>query len=247
MAKQQSLAAQTGTLDAGLRLPSVFQAPMEPIKARFIAPYITFAHSKRADEWSKLVHQFGQVAEGEMYLIRERGAVHLSPARLAMVKGHQYWAEASPAGEVLRVSFEEKPRPYKEHIECVCLCYLEDEVLPVNIQFRSTKCPAAKALADALAEAASPSWSEKSSAHKDSLVCHQPFMRYYGVVGIGPQRTSRSSGLNYRTTTCSIKPTGLQEWKLLKQFCEDPGAQKAMEDAAERFSYRLGELQSKAK
>jgi hypothetical protein len=246
LVKQASLAAQSGALDAGFKLPAVFQAPQEPIKARFVVPYITFAHPRRTDEWAKLAQQFSAVNEGEMYLVRQGEARHLSPAKMALIKAQQYWAEANAAGEILRVSFEERPKPYKEHIEAVVLLYFDEEVIPANVQFRTTKCPAGKALSDALEDASKPAWADKSPAHKDTLVCQQPFMRYYGLVSLGPQRTSKTSGLNYRPTVCQIKPTSLPEWKLLKAFVESSGAQKAMEDAAERYSFRLGELKAKS-
>jgi hypothetical protein len=242
----KSLAAQTpGALSTPLKMPSIFQAPAEPVKARVIAPYITFAHPKRADEWAKLTNAFGQIAEGEMYLIRSNSLHKLDPAKLSLFCCKQYWGKTNAAGELLGVSWVEMPFPYKEHIEAVVLVYLESEVLPANVCFRSTKCPAGKSLSDALAEAAKPAWGDRSAAHAESLVCALPMMRFFGEVRLGPQRIGKSSGLPYRPTVCSIKPTAAPEWRLLKAFQENADVQKSLDDAANRYMSRLAELEAK--
>lgn len=238
----KSLASQTPGALSELKLPAVFQAPSEPVKARFIAPYITFAHPKRADEWKRLP---AETQEGDMFLMEQDRATKLSPMKVSLLCCKQYWAEANAAGEILRVSWKEAPRPFKEHIEAVLLVYLEDRIVPANIQFRSTKCPAGKALSDALAEASTPAWSDKSPSHKETLVCTQPFMRFYGSIVLGPTRTSRTTGLPYRTTQCQITPTSVSEWRLLKALQDDETTHKKLNDAAERFEYRLAELKAK--
>jgi len=241
----KSLAAAGGALSTELKLPSIFQAPPSEVVGRSIAPYITFAHPKRADEWAKLTAKFGQVVEGDMYLIRREGLVALALAKVSWMCCQQYWGEANAAGELLRASFTETPKPFKEHIEAVALVYLEDCVIPVNVCFRSTKCPGAKVLNDALVEAATPVWAEKSSQHKETLVCVQPFARFYGLLSLSPQRTSKSTGLTYRTTTCAIHPTTPAEWRLLKAFSENEDATKMLNDAAQRYESRLNEIKSK--
>lgn len=246
MAKTQTLAAQSGALTQPLKLPAAFQASPDPIKARFIAPYITFAHPKRADEWAKLVAKFGQVLEGDMFLIRQDSLHKLDQAKLGWLCHKQYWAEVSAAGELQKASFKEMPKPFKEHIEAVVLVYLEDkEIVPANVQFRTTKCPAAKSMSDALMEASTAEWGERGPAHKESLVCAQPFMRFYGIVALGPQRVSKTSGLNYKPTVCQVRPTTLVEWRLLKEFTETEASQKMLEDAASRFEYRISEVKTK--
>lgn len=247
MAKQ-SLAASAGALaQQGFNLPSVFSAPPTPIVARKVSPYITFAHDKRADEWAKIKSKVGDVREGEMYLIESDVVTHLAPAKLCWIAGRQYWAETNPAGEVLRTSFSEQPHPYKEHVEAVVLVLLADRVVPANVQFRTTKCPAAKALSDALLEAQTPEWLQKSPAHAETGVLQQPFMRFYGVVELSPLRTSRSSGLTYRTTQCAVKPTAVPEWRLLSDFAKSPDSQTQLNEAASRFEHRVNEVKAKAK
>lgn len=245
MAKAQSLAAQAGVVEA-VQLPAVFQQPSEPVKARSLSPYIAFAHPRRSDEWNKLTGAFGQIAEGDMFLVTSEEAFHLAPAKLGWLCHKQYWVQANAAGEVLKTSFKEMPAPFKEHVEAVVLVYLEDRIVPANVCFRTTKCPAAKALSDALVEAASPAWADKSPQHKETLVCQQPFMRFYGIVELGPQRTSKSSGLPYRTTTAIVKPTGVSEWRALAEFTKSPDCNKLLEDAANRFEMRIQEMKLKA-
>lgn len=248
MAKQ-SLAAQAGALSEQLKMPEVFSAPMTPVVSRFSAPYVVFAHNKRADEWAKLQSKFGVggFEEHDMFLIGQE--IHrLSPAKMSLITCRQYWAESNVAGtEILRASWSEMPKPFKEHIDAVVLVYLDDKVVPANIRVRTTKCPAVKALYDELVEASKPSWADRSPAHKETLFAPQPFMRYYGLVELGPTRTSRSTGLSYRTTVCRCSPTGVAEWKLIKEFTEREDAQKMLNDAANRFQERLNEIGAKVK
>lgn len=248
MAKTQSLAAQGGTLTQELKLPAVFSAPQQKIEARKLPPYVVFAHNKRADEWAKLTAKFGQVMEGDMFLVLPEGPVALPTAKVGWFCGRQYWAETNTAGDqLLRVSFQEAPRPFSERVEAVLLVYLEERAVPANILFKKTKCPAAKVLSDAYLDCQTPDWADKSSAHRDALVCNQPFMRFYGDVQVAAPRTSKSSGLPYRITSCRIQPTGVQEWRLLKQFCEDPNSQEMLKLAADRFESQMKEVESKTK
>lgn len=247
MAKQQSLAAQTGALTAPeLKLPEVFQGPIEAVQGRYIAPYITFAHPKRADEWSRIAQQYGNVTETDMYLVQHDSVLHLPKAKLALVCAKQYWAEANAAGEMLRASFVEQPKPFKEHIEAVLLLYLDDRVLPVNVSFRGPRCSGAKVLSDELQRAASSRWSELSAAHKETLVCGQAFMRYYGILEVAPPRNSKQNGLLYRPTVCRTFPTSVPEWRLMQAFIAAPDTQKRLDDAAERYQLRLHEVKLKA-
>lgn len=242
----KSLAEQANVLDAPFKLPAVFQEPQEPIKSWAVVPYITFAHQKRQEEWNKLKNAFDDVEEGGMYLIQQNSQHKLNPAKLTMMCCKQFWSETNAAGDVQRVSFKEKPRPYKENIEAVVLVYLDTEIVPANISFRTTKCPAAKTLYDALMEASNPSWGEKSPKHMESMVCSQPFMRFYGIMSLGVQRVSKLSGLPYRTTTCSVNPTGMAEWRMLKNFCDSPDSEQKLEETAARFTRRIDEIKMKA-
>jgi hypothetical protein len=245
MAKQ-SLAAQSGAVAVPFTMPSVFSAPVEPVKARAISPYITFAHPKRSDEWAKLVAKFQHVAESDMFLIEPDNLTSLSNVKCTLLACRQYWAQSNASGqELISASWQEMPHPYKEHVEAVLLVYLDGRLVPANVLFRTTKCPAVQTLSVALADAVKPDWAERSPAHKETLVCNQPFMRFYGTVALGPTRTGKASGLPYRPTTCSIHPTTLVEWKLLKAFIDSEGAEKAMQSAADRFQSRINDVSAK--
>lgn len=242
------MAAQGGALTQEVKLPAIFSAPQQRIEARKLPPYIVFAHPKRADEWAKLVAKHGQIAEGDMFLITSEKPYALPTAKVTWLCGRQYWAETNVAGDtLLRTSLAEAPRPFKERVEAVLLVYLEDRIVPANVLFKTVKCPAAQVLSEAYLDAQTPDWADRSSAHKETLVCSQPFMRFYGDMSVAPPRTSKSSGLPYRTTNCKISPTGVPEWRLLKAFTEDPESQKALQDAAVRFESQMKEVEAKAK
>jgi hypothetical protein len=242
----KSLAAQAGALSTEFQLPAAFQTQPEKLATRALSPYITFAHPKRSDEWTKIVSKFGNINEGDMYLMEKDNVTALPKAKVGLLCCKQFWAQVNAAGEIQKVSMKEVPYPYKEHIESVLLVYFDDRIVPANVQFRTTKCPAAKSLADALIKASTPEWEKESPAHKETLAISQPFMRFYGEMYLGPQRTSKTNGMPYRPTKCDVKPTSPSEWRLLDAFTKNPDTKKALEDAANRFESRMAEMAAKA-
>jgi hypothetical protein len=245
--KQASLAAKTPGALSEMKLPAVFGAVSPPLVPKSFPPYIVFAHHNRSDEWSKLTSKYKDVNEGDMFLVKEGDHIRLDPAKLSWICHRQVWVLSNAAGEVQQASFTELPFPYKETVEAVVLIYLEGHVFPANIQFRTTKCPAAHTMAKAQSECQSPSWGEISPAHKESLAVNQPFGRFYGEVALGPQRTSKSSGLPYRPTTCRVFPTGAAEWRALHELSQHPDFDKMMNEAAARFTERIATFEGKIK
>jgi hypothetical protein len=248
VAKQQSLAAKEGALQAvpELKLPAIFQAPQEKIKPRYVAPYVCFAHPKRADEWKKLTAKFGQVDEGDMFFVSQEDLVKVDTIKVGWLCHKQYWVHMNAGGtDVIAASWTEKPKPFKEHIECVVLVYFDDKIVPANMQLRTTKCGAAREISQALEECVTPAWGEKSAAHKETLVVNQPFGRFFAEMTLGEKRRAKTSGMLYKPLLATVKPTTLVEWRLLKAFSEDADAQKRLEDAAARFENRINELKPK--
>jgi hypothetical protein len=242
----KSLAAQGGAVAMpSVTMPAIFGQAPEKIEGRKWPPYIAFAHPKRTDEWKKIVAKYGQSDEGDMYLHEDSVPTAIPTWKAFWLTHKQYWAKTAPNGDVLRTSFKETPDVSKEHVEAVVIVMFDDRLVPANVQFRTTKCPAAKTMSDALAEAATPEWAEKSPSHKETLICAQPFMRFYGTITLGPSRPAKSSGLPYRPTRCDVSPTGPAEWRLLKAFTEDPESQKKLEAAARTFQSRIEEVMKK--
>lgn len=235
----------------GFTMPATFMAPPNKIQSRAWAPYIAFAHPKRPDEWNKLTGKFGNIEEGDMYFIHGDRVEKLDVAKLGLMAATQYWVSKNPAGKILAVSFDERGDPFKEHIMAACVLYLEDAIFPCNIEFRTTKTPMGRALNDALTEASDASWGDKSPAHRETLVLNQPFLRFYGECSIGEARPSKSSGLPYKPGQCTIKPTGLSEMRLIKQWYEDleaGGEAPVLLDMVEkRYLSKLDELKQYAK
>ena len=242
-----SLAASAGVLAEApkFQLPAVFQEPNDKLVGRFTSPYITFAHKSRPDEYSKLMSKYGNVDEGEMFLMEAENCHKLPVAKLSLMKAKQYWVEKNAAGETQRASWTEMPRPWAEHMDVVVLVYFDDHIVVANINPHTTKCSGIRVLADALEACQKPEWAEKSPAHRETLQINQPFMRFFGEMTLSAPRISKASGLPYRTTQCVIKPTTNVEAKLLKFFAESAESNKQLTDAAERFSYRIREIESK--
>ena len=243
----ESLAAEAGALTKApnFEMPAVFQEPNEKVVGRFNAPYLSFAHKERKDEYGKLVGKFGAVNEGDLFLIEGDSSTKLTTAKLSAVKVKQYWVEKNAAGEVLKSSFTEMPWPWAEHMDVVVLVYLPERVVAATANPHTTKCGAFKTLADALDECQTPEWGQKSPAHAETLQINQPFMRFFGEVTVAEPRISKKTGRPYRTTQCVVKPVTNVEVKLLKAFIESPETNKQLTDAAERYVFKIKEIESK--
>jgi hypothetical protein len=243
---KQSLASQTpGALSSDLKLPAIFGAPSPPIEPRHVPPYVVFVHHNRADEWSKVTSRYKDVTEGDLFLVRNGDVRPLNPAKFGWLCHRQFWVQSNPAGDMVATSFAELPFPYKESVEAVVLVYLDDEVFPANVTFRTTKCPAAHELARAMLNCQTPEWGANSLAHKESMAVNQPFGRFYGEVVLGPQRVGKQSGMTYRPTLCRVFPTGAAEWRALHALSQNSGFTRMMEDAASRFTERLAGVEAK--
>lgn len=247
MAEKKSIAAQAGTLAVPtLTMPAVFGEPSAPMVARSWPPYVVFAHPNRGDEWNKIRAKYPSVAEGDIVFVNGDEVLKLDVAKMSLVCATQFWCETNGAGEIQRVRYQEQPWPWQERAEAVCLLYVPDRVVPVNVQFRTTKCGACKTLSDALKLASTPQWGEQSATHLASMQAPQPFMRFYGEVVSQTPRVGKKSGRPYRPAVATIKPTSVDEWTLLKKLSENPETQKALDVAAQRYQSQLEEFKKKS-
>lgn len=240
MAESKSLAAQS----AGFQMPGALMAPSAPIVSGLEwAPYISFAHPSRKDEWAKLQAKFGSVKEGHPYFIDGTDMRQLPTMKLGYICGTQYWSHKSPNGTLLAFSRTAKPTPFREHVEAVVLVYLDDKVVPANVSFHTTKCGAAKTMDENLRLAATIEWGQQGPDYGMTMQIPQAFLRFYADVALGEPRNSKTTGLPYQPLYASIKPTTSTEWAAVGQSTED--IQKQLELAAKRYQYVLDELATK--
>lgn len=245
MAKGQTLASNLPELKGDFKLPSVLDSAPTPMIDSFNSPYVTFAHPKRSDEWSKVRAVHPAVEEGDIFLV-EKVPTYLPQIKLTMMAYRQLWVHSNDSGSIiLAVSKQEEPHPFKERIESVVLVYLEDRVVPATMTFKTTKCGAAHSLSDALLEAATEDWAKKSQAHAETLVAQKPFMRYFGLVRLGPQRTGKKTGLPYVPAEATISPTSVPEWKALGKAFQDPKFSEVLNSVTSRYESRVKELLDK--
>lgn len=233
----ESLAAASA---AALDLPGASVPEQVPIVSSLaFAPYITFAHHARKDEWARLNARFGanKVREGDPYYIDGDDMRPLADGmRLGWLCGTQYWVHKAPDGGLVAHSRSPKPEPFREHVEAVVLLYLPDKVVPCNVTFRTTKCGAAKAMSEAAALAATPDWGRQGSLYAATMALRQPFLRFYADVSMSAPRNSKRTGLPYTTLMTMIVPTGPAEWAQLKSLGEDANYRNLFDMAMERYN-----------
>lgn len=254
MAKQEkSLAAATAApLVPSFAMPAALQAPTSVVSGLVWAPYITFAHQSRKDEWAKLQARFGYqtVKEGQMYFIDGDEMTALDVAKVSLVCATQHWVHKDPVGALLGFSRNPKPDPFREHVEAVVLVYLKDRVTPANVTFRTTKCGGAKAMSDALLLASTPDWGHLSPDHMKTMTIPQPFLRFYANLTLGEPRTPKArpgkpAGLPYRVLNADVRPTTEVEWKALDALSKDANLQNVFDLASNRYESVLAELATK--
>lgn len=231
---------------AGFELPASLQAAQEApaavVSSLEWAPYITFAHNSRKDEWAKLAAQFGSVNEGDMYFIHGKMQKHLTSAKMGYFAGKQFWTHKSPAGLLLDVKNTPMPDPYRELVEAVVLLYIDGKAIPCNMSFHTTKCGAAKTMSDAFVEASSVDWGKRGSDYALTMNFPHVFLRFFAEVVMAAPRNSKRTGLPYRPLYAGIKPTTSTEIQMV-QVNED--FNKQLELASKRFEYVTKELEAK--
>lgn len=245
MAKAPSLAAESGALSVpNIPLPDIFKAPQEKLVGKSWPPYIAFAHSKKTDELKKIMGVTKTPpTEHDTFFINNDIVIPMPTFKVSLLCCKQYWVLNDTQGKAVKTFETEMPKPYKEHIEAVVLVYVEDTVVPANIQFRSTKCPAGLTLSKALEKAGTPAWADESPAHKETLALQQPWWRFFGVCQVGAPRNPRGGGNPYRPCQAVISPTGPTEWRALQKFNSDPkAAEKAFNLVGETYAARLAEV-----
>lgn len=246
MAKEKSLAAQAASI--GLALPERLAAPVAPIVSGLRwAPYITFAHNSRKDEWGKIQAKYGVVREGEMYYVDDKDVRHLTTAKVSYICGQQYWAHKDGAGVLQAFSKTPKPDPFREHVEAVVLLYLPEKVVPCNVTFHTTKCGGAKAMDETLRTASTPYWGEISAAHAATMSIPQAYLRFYAELSLNDPRTpkvrpGKPAGQPYRTLNARIAPTTNVEMAQIRAFIDSPDREELMRLADQRYADVLADL-----
>jgi hypothetical protein len=252
MAKQASLAAQSGALTAPLetQMPAIFGSPGEDIKGREWGAKVVFAHSGKPDEYKRLVQALGGRApdDMDMFLIESDTVTHLPTMKCGWLIGQQRWVtEVKKDGRwvIDKVKEEEdKTKGWKEIVDAALLVYLADRIVPAQCRFKTTKCPGAITLSKAAKEAATPEWAEKSDHHRATLAIQQSFWRFHGIVIVLPKRNPQGGGEPYRPTSCDIFPTGPNEVKLIEKFNRDPESKKLLDKCAEGYAARIASLKA---
>ncbi len=230
---------------AGLTMPKGVGQERAPIVSSLqFAPYITFAHPSRKDEWAKLQMRFGaqNVKDGDPFYIDGDDMRSMKQMKVGFVCGQQHWVHKAANGDLIAYSRNPKPDPWREHVEAILLAYLDDKVVPCNVTFRTTKCGAAVQMDEALRLASTPDWGHQGPAYAATMQVQAPFLRFYADMTLNAPRTSKKTGLPYSTFTTVIVPTGPAEWDKLKAFGTDGNAQTLLNMASERYEQVLSDL-----
>jgi len=241
---KKSLAAQAG-LVGEFKLPAMFeQAPT--VKPRALCPYVAFVHPM-SPSWGSLSTKCPGLQESDPVLVGPGDAARkLAPFKYHLLTAKQYWTKGDSQGNVTDWSLTSKA-DFGENVEAVILVMVDDKLVPATCQFRTTKSGGVHPMVQALETSAGEDWAKLSPQHKETLVCQKPFMRFYGEVVVGPKRTSKGTGRAYTPATVKVYPTTVAEWRVLSESFKSELFQKELEEAAEAFTRRMDDIQSKAK
>jgi hypothetical protein len=211
-------------------------------------PYLVFLHPKQST-YARTLSKFPSASEGEPFVIvpEPDDPVKLDPFKFYLLHAKGYFAQFDNSGYPVAVTESEEEakqdRKWKDVVESVILCEVNGGLIATRATFKTTKVKPARLAMDAYKLASTPQWAEKSAEHKASLMIPAPQLRFYTVVKVKPQQTSRSSGNLYQPADGIVRPSGVADWKLLGEWFTAPLNRAKLEACKQSFTNRCAELE----
>lgn len=213
------------------------------------SPYVVFP-SKIAKAWPKYKAAIPDLKEFEPTLVMPEGAItRVSPLKISVFNGYQFWAQTNAGGDITKVTFEEqRGKEWKEHIDVNVFLYLPTEVRLARIGVATTKCPGFRDAIKQLDIANDDvEWAKLGVGHAQTIKLNlPPNMRFFSIISLGTPRSSKTSGNLYVPTEAEHFPTGSSEWELLGKYLANKEVLDVdMLNINDDTQYRLDFLKSK--
>lgn len=213
-------------------------------------PYVQFVSSK-SKNYGELLGKIPSLREGEPVLVQPAPAhpVKLSPMKYFLLHATEFWGQYNQLGELVAVS-STKPEPtnggprYDQTIEATVLVVLEDRLVPAQVRFKSTKCPAVYPAIRAMEEAKTPAWGKKGDDYAFTLKIDRPWGRFTCSAN-RTTRTNREKGTEYQTMEAVVNPTSAADLTKLVKFLQDKDAMALLQDVAAQYRKRVEAAKAK--
>jgi len=120
-------------------------------------PWIGFHHPK-SGKYAEVSAVLPDLKTGDPYL-SFRGYSSVEGCRLQVLdKMYQCWQHTSPRGDLVALTEEERPYPFKEAIAAVVLVYMGDTIIPTMTTFRGAQTRCVHDFNRAAETASAPEW-----------------------------------------------------------------------------------------
>jgi hypothetical protein len=206
-------------------LPQGFGELDTPISTPEInrVPYIQFVYAK-SKNYGAMLQKIPTLREGEPVLVLPAPAnpIKLNPLRYFLLHASEYWGQYNTSGELVAVSRTKPDDPqakpkWDQVIEAAVLVVLDDRLVPAQVRFKTTTCPAIYPAILALAEAKTGAWVKKGPEYAFTAKCDKPWARFVTHAS-RTERTNRERGTVYSCMEAQVHPTNASEFVLLSEF-----------------------------
>lgn len=243
MATMKKVAPKTttevATIPQGL---ARFMAPIVdvPVTVGGGGPYVAIAEEKSGNIADLI--RVG-INAGDVYLNMDGNTVKLQPFEYHLLAAKKFYTKMDNSGKIVRQSVGEQ-EGLDEHLVCLMLVKLGDDLIPTRSDFRKTKMGVVAKAVTASAQAASPDWATLSDTHRATMTCQFPFGRFIATGSTRAQtvKNGPNAGMKYFAGRCAIRPSSAEELQRLADCFADPEFVENLESATASFDARVAEL-----
>jgi len=191
-------------------------------------PYVQFVAAK-ARNYGQLLRKFPTLREGEPVLILPTplDPILLNPFTYFLLDGTEFWGLYDQQSQLLaasrtqrETSAEEaaKKQEWKQTYESVVLVILDNQIMPAQVRFVRTKCPAVQSAVRTRQEVEDEElWAAHGPDYKRTLRISQKWARFV-TCAIWAEKLNRSTNRMYQTMEAQSHPTRDAEAELVNDF-----------------------------
>jgi hypothetical protein len=221
-------------------IPSGFGQVSVVLPEQTRTPYVGFIYAK-TNGYNVFLQKISDLREGEPVLVLPAPADPrvLRPFEYFLLNAVQFWATyVKTTGEMIDMSTVKQPSPYKETIEAVVLVVGERGLVPAQVRFKATTCPAVYPALRALEEAKTTAWAKKGADYVATLEIPEPWGRFVTRAN-RTERTNRETNERYATMEAVSNPTSAANKEKLYAFFQHKPSVELLREVQEVYTRRL--------
>jgi hypothetical protein len=205
-----------------------------------------FYSSSRSKNYDKCLK--AGAAEGDAVIVVEGNYIPAKPLKFFLAAAFGCRSKMENDGSISRVSLDFKTKTEAtpdEHYVTLLVVLLNNQLIPVKFDFRTTKSKAAEDTIRMLHQAQSPEWAKLGNDHRETVAFPIPWGKVFCEVTT--QRKVGSSGLPYYQAIPTPRPASVAEMKMLMEAAGNVEFLATFERIKTEYEQRVSDLKAKIK